>query len=75
MEEWLLREPLLEDGQPSNGSQIYRREQPFSESLRAVHLIIHEDVEYMRRRTAMLLSQVQQMRDRAQSQTSFVSDS
>ncbi|KAK8070615.1 hypothetical protein PG997_010818 [Apiospora hydei] len=31
------------------------------------------DVEYARRRTAMLLSQVQQMKDRSQNQTSFVS--
>jgi hypothetical protein len=44
-----------------------------SENPRAVLVAIREDVEYTRRRTDMLLSQVQQMKDRAQSQTGFVS--
>jgi hypothetical protein len=41
--------------------------------LRAVRLMVRQDVEYIRRRTVMLLSQVQGMKDRAQSQTTFVS--
>jgi hypothetical protein len=40
----------------------------------AVRLMIREDVEYTRRRSAMLSSQVQQMRERVQSQTGFVSN-
>lgn len=45
----------------------------FPESLKAVRWAIREETEYIRKRTVMLLSQVQQLRDRAQSQTSFVS--
>jgi hypothetical protein len=46
-----------------------------SERRRAARLMIRGEVEYVRRRTAMLLSQVEQMRQRTQSQTDVVSDS
>lgn len=60
--EWLVRvidESLLDQQSP--------------ESLKAVRLTIRQEAEHIRKRTVMLLSQVQQMRDRAQSQTSLVS--
>ncbi|KAJ0413902.1 hypothetical protein BJY00DRAFT_296001 [Aspergillus carlsbadensis] len=44
----------------------------FAERLRAARLLVRQEVEYMRRRTVMLLSQVQQMSDRTQSQTSYM---
>lgn len=81
--EWLVRvidERLLSDQTPHhgregrNGSELHGRDQQSSENLRAVRLMIRQDVEYMRRRTVMLLSQVQQMRERTQSQTNFVSN-
>ncbi|RYP67416.1 hypothetical protein DL771_007247 [Monosporascus sp. 5C6A] len=82
--EWLVR--VIDDGllseQPPhyglegrNGSGLHQRDHQSSESLRAVRLMIRQDVEYMRRRTAMLLSQVQQIRDRAPSQTNFIMNS
>ncbi|KAI1410705.1 hypothetical protein F5Y13DRAFT_71008 [Hypoxylon sp. FL1857] len=79
--EWLVRaidESLQKqqaprhEGEPSNGSNLYERDQQFSVRLRAARLTNRDEVEYMRRRTAMLLSQVQQMHDRTQSQTSFM---
>ncbi|RYP80090.1 hypothetical protein DL770_006373 [Monosporascus sp. CRB-9-2] len=81
--EWLVRaidDGLLSEQPPHygrerrNGSGLHQQDHQSSESLRAVRLMIRQDVEYMRRRTVMLLSQVQQMRDRAQSQTNFVSN-
>ncbi|KAK3308479.1 uncharacterized protein B0T15DRAFT_491061 [Chaetomium strumarium] len=44
----------------------------FSKSLKAARVVVREEVEYIRRRTAMLLSQVEQMMQRAQSQTDFM---
>lgn len=41
--------------------------------LRAVRKLVRQEVEYSRRRTETLLSQVQAVKDRAQSQTNFVS--
>lgn len=82
--QWLVQiidERLLNEQAPqhggewSNGSDLHQRDQQFLGNLRAVRLMIREDVEYIRRRTEMLLSQVQQMRDRTQSQASFVSNS
>jgi hypothetical protein len=80
--EWLLQviderlsfeQPLHYQQERSNGSELHQRDQRSSKNLEAVRLKIRQDVEYMRRRTVMLLSQVQQMKDRAQSQTNFVS--
>ena len=59
----------------SSDSEPHHGDQQFSETLRAVRMMVRQDVEYTRRRTAMLLSQVQQLRDRCQSQTNFVSTS
>ena len=61
-------------GERSDSSDLHPRDQQFLESLRTARLMIREDVEYIRRRTAMLLSQVQQMKDRTESQTNLVSD-
>lgn len=81
--EWLVRvidERLLSDQPPHygrerrKGSELHQWDQQSSESLRAVRLMIRQDVEYMRKRTVTLLSQVQQIRDRAESQTTFVSN-
>lgn len=81
--EWLVQvidERLLSEQPPHygrerrSGSDLHQRDQQSSESLRAVRLMIRQDVEYMRKRTVTLLSQVQQMRDRAESQTTFVSN-
>lgn len=80
--EWLLRcidEGLLSEQLPHNrqggcsSSRHHQLDQQSSETLGAVRLTVRQDVEYVRKRTVMLLSQVQQMRDRAQSQTNFVS--
>ncbi|KAF3043256.1 hypothetical protein E8E12_010023 [Didymella heteroderae] len=65
--DWLVKaldEPVLE-GQVLHGSE-------YAPSMKQVRPMVAQDVEYMRRRTAMLLSQVQQMRDRVQSQTVFM---
>ncbi|KAJ4347608.1 hypothetical protein N0V95_005254 [Ascochyta clinopodiicola] len=44
----------------------------YVQSIKTVRPMVRQDVEYMRRRTVMLLSQVQQMKDRVQSQTVFM---
>lgn len=80
--EWIVRaidESLLREqsaqfaNELKNGSSARQRDPQFSESLRAIRLVVRQDVEYVRRRTMTLVSQVQQIRDRAQSQTNFVS--
>lgn len=43
------------------------------EDIKAIRSVVRDEAEYVRRRTVMLLSQVQQMSDRAQGQTNFVS--
>jgi hypothetical protein len=58
---------------PFDGFEQFQLDQRSSENLRAIRLMIRQDVEYMRRRTKMLLSQMQAIRERAESQTSFVS--
>lgn len=79
--EWLIRvidEKLLGRQAASgpqgqrDGREPHQQDQHNAESLRAVCSIVRQDLEYMRRRTVTLLSQVQQMRDRVQSQTTFV---
>ncbi|KAJ5472349.1 hypothetical protein N7530_006350 [Penicillium desertorum] len=77
--EWLVQainERLLEEqnyqGKQNSNSNPKQRDKQFSEHLKDVLQIVRQDVEYMRRRTVMLLSQVQQMSDRTQSQTSFM---
>ena len=66
--EWLVRvideAPLIE--QPPYYQQ-------FLEYPKTVRLAIHQDVEYMRTRTMTLMSQVQQIKERVQSQTNYVS--
>ncbi|KAK7946275.1 uncharacterized protein PG986_010596 [Apiospora aurea] len=51
---------------------LERNARPGYDRLAEALTITRGDVEYTRRRTAMLLSQVQQMKDRSQSQTSFM---
>ncbi|KAK4198305.1 hypothetical protein QBC40DRAFT_230273 [Triangularia verruculosa] len=62
--------------QPSKMKQLgdnpTLQEETFLKSLRAARMTIRDDVEYTRRRIAMLLSQVEQMKDRTQSQTNFM---
>lgn len=81
--EWLVRaidERLLGEQAPHYGRQRRNSSEPHGldqqslESLRAVRLLVRQDVEYMQRRTVTLLSQVQQLRDRVQSQVGFVSN-
>ena len=67
-------QPLSYEQDKHDGSELHHLAQKHLESLKATRLKVRQGVEYMRRRTAMLLSQVQQMKDRAQSQTNFVSD-
>ena len=76
--EWLIQaideEPL--NKQPPgqfNTSRPDPSDQQFVESSRAVRSMIRQDVEYVRRRTAMLLSQVQAIKERVESQTGYVS--
>jgi hypothetical protein len=78
--EWLVQaiDASLLDGQLSHdvgqnsSSSSQHQDQQLSEYLKAIQRMVRQDVEYVRRRTAMLLSQVQQMSDRTQSQTSYV---
>ncbi|OKP03799.1 hypothetical protein PENSUB_6808 [Penicillium subrubescens] len=78
--EWLIQaiDASLLDGQLSHdvgqnsSSSSQHQDQQLSEYLKATQRMVRQDVEYVRRRTAMLLSQVQQMSDRTQSQTSYM---
>ncbi|KAJ5696703.1 hypothetical protein N7536_007115 [Penicillium majusculum] len=79
--EWLVQaiDASLLDGQTSHeggkqnsSSSSQNQDQQLSEYLKAIQRMVRQDVEYVRRRTAMLLSQVQQMSDRTQSQTSYM---
>ncbi|KAI5464434.1 hypothetical protein BGZ63DRAFT_377645 [Mariannaea sp. PMI_226] len=79
--EWLLQaiDESLKSEQPPhygekerNSSQLYQWDHQLSARLKAVRLMVREDVEYMRRRTVTLVSQLQQIRDRTESQTSFM---
>ena len=82
--EWLIQaideEALIEPPPHSrrgrfNTSGPDPSDQQFVESSRAVRSMIRQDVEYVRRRTAMLLSQVQAIKERVESQTGYVSSS
>ncbi|KAK7917486.1 hypothetical protein PG985_011094 [Apiospora marii] len=55
-----------DDGPSDHGSRL------LVDKLGAAMAMTRDDVEFTRRRTATLLSQVQQMKDRSQSQTSFM---
>ncbi|RYP14770.1 hypothetical protein DL765_006147 [Monosporascus sp. GIB2] len=68
----LSEEPSHYGREPHDGSGLHQRGHQYSESLRAVRLMVRQDVEYIRRRTVMLLSQVQAIGARAQSQTNFL---
>ena len=69
--DWLVQ--AIDDSIGPEGSTHNVQDQRLPDSLRSIRPAIRQDIEYTRRRTAMLLSQVQAIRDRAQSQTSFVS--
>jgi hypothetical protein len=78
--EWLVEiiderlqseQPLPDDKNPI--TDHHQSHQPLSEYLKGMRLMSRQDAKYIQRRTVMLLSQVQQMRDRVQSQTTFVS--
>jgi hypothetical protein len=80
--EWLVQaidaslldeQPSHEGGKQSSSSSSQHRDQQFSDYSKAIQRMVRQDVEYVRRQTLMLLSQVQQMSDRTQSQTSYVS--
>ncbi|KAL8787554.1 MAG: hypothetical protein Q9195_007726 [Heterodermia aff. obscurata] len=60
--EWLIQ--VVDQSPP--------KDEHASESAKAVRFAVREELEYTRRRNLMVLSQVQQMRDRAQSQTNFI---
>lgn len=62
-----------EGGNQNTSSSPQTQNQQFLEYSTAIKRMVRQDVEYVRRRTAMLLSQVQQMSDRTQSQISYVS--
>ena len=75
--EWLIqaideRFSSQHGGERSNHADLHQWDQQFLENLRAVQRMVREDVEYVRRRAVMLLSQVQQMKDRTDSQTNLV---
>ncbi|CAI7641126.1 unnamed protein product [Penicillium palitans] len=78
--EWLVQaiDASLPDGQLSHdvgqnsSSSSQHQGQQLPEYFKAIQRMVRQDVEYVRRRTAMLLSQVQQMSDRTQSQTSYM---
>lgn len=60
-------------GGPAHDSPLEQRDKALSMALRAAQMAVRDEVEYTRRRIAMLLSQVEQMRQRTQSQTDLVS--
>ncbi|KAL4911171.1 hypothetical protein BDW74DRAFT_172635 [Aspergillus multicolor] len=73
--EWLLQaidEHKLVGNEDRMENSNVNAKDGLAEVLKSVRMAIREDVEYTRRRTAMLLSQVQQISDRAQNQTSFM---
>ena len=81
--EWLIQaidEELLINQPPHyrrgrfDTSRPDPRDQKFLKSSRTVLLMVRQDVEYIRRRTAMLLSQVQAIKERVESQTGYVSN-
>ncbi|KAK7973857.1 hypothetical protein PG989_015705 [Apiospora arundinis] len=63
---------LLSSSGGDGGQEEPSQQAWFLKRLRAAQLMTRDDVEYTRRRVAMVLSQVQQMKDRSQSQTSFM---
>ncbi|KAK4122869.1 hypothetical protein N657DRAFT_646622 [Parathielavia appendiculata] len=64
---------LQQVGEGTSRSQdLEQRDQAISDSLRVAQLMVRDEVEYIRRRTAILLSQVEQLRHRTQSQTDFM---
>ncbi|OQE15946.1 hypothetical protein PENSTE_c026G07515 [Penicillium steckii] len=79
--EWLVQaidtglvdeEDLPRRGTQSSSPGGQKLAQQFSDRLKTIRLMVRQDVEYTRRRAVMLLSQVQQMRDRTQSQTTYM---
>lgn len=67
------RPPSGRGGEPRRRASLYPPDQHFLTSLRAARSWIREDVEYTRRRAVTAVSQLQQIRGRVESQTSFVS--
>ena len=75
LEETLVSEYPQDDGRTwRNGFEPQDCDPQSLKSLRAVRLMIGQDVEYKRRQTVLLLSQVQQLKDRVQSQITLVSN-
>lgn len=79
--EWLIQAidmPVMAasryETQTLNGTEIRVREEDLVEQTRVTRLTLLEEVEYTRRRMVTLVSQVQQICERAQSQTTFVSE-
>lgn len=74
--DWLVQvidEKLRSEHGGDSSADHCQRDLQLSKSLRMVRLMNREDVEYMRRRSKMTLSQIQQIGERTQSQTNFVS--
>lgn len=72
IDEWLQGEPCWQNGENTRANH-HQWHQQLSENLKAIRLMSRQDADYIWRRSEMLLSQVQQMKDRIQSQTTFVS--
>ena len=69
----LFNKKPRQDEQQDDYSESDQRSQQSLKALSSMRIMIRQDVEYIRSRTAMLLSQVQAIKERAQSQTSLVS--
>lgn len=73
--DWLVQlfdETLLKEHNTKSSTNQIGKGLEVSKSLRAARLMSRDDVEYTRRRSKMLLSQIQQIGERAQSQTNFL---
>lgn len=69
-----MDEELLSNDCEDSSMYHCQRSLHLLKSLRTVRLMNREEVEYQRRRCKMLVSQLQQLGERAQSQTNFVSN-
>ncbi|CAI7569719.1 unnamed protein product [Penicillium glandicola] len=71
-DEILLRGDHGGDSSADHGEDDLAPAPALADSLRSARVMNRDEVEYMRRRSKMLLSQIQQISERAQSQTNFL---
>ncbi|KAJ5965859.1 hypothetical protein N7481_012573 [Penicillium waksmanii] len=73
--DWLVQlfdKLLLSENERYSSEEHSEQDHQLSKALKTARLMNRDDVEYMRRRSKTLLSQIQQIGERAQSQTNFL---